>query len=65
MADTKERPPNFEDFEKGDWTLRLDRGRASMGPVVPRVRWRDGILYSRQDCDDLIELLRVVRERLP
>jgi hypothetical protein len=22
-------------------------------------------LFSRQDCDDLIELLRVVRERLP
>jgi hypothetical protein len=31
----------------------------------PALTWQSMKPESRQDCDDLIELLRVVRERLP
>jgi hypothetical protein len=53
---------------KGNWLA--NPGRYSRGWAVACTDERaddDELVYvrSRQDCDDLIELLRVVRERLP
>jgi hypothetical protein len=55
-----------ERLKRGAWAG--DEFRVGVFAVHPSDAYhRDEGIYvrSRQDCDDLIELLRVVRERLP
>jgi hypothetical protein len=55
------------DLEKGDWIAEPSTAWAPWWIVRSGPGADDDLVYvtSRQDCDDLIELLRVVRERLP